>query len=140
MCEIDVTRLVFGHPGASEFSANQAELGVNAGKITWANAMQEAKGESDRFLSDDAKLQDMRDWAEATGAWGGEHIAEWSDDELEALFIQLVSCDIRDAKIDGLCEGDEIDWESIEAHQREGHISSNLVPAGDGRVYFLLES
>lgn len=134
--EIDVTRLVT-EADAFEFSASIAERGVNAGKETWANSLEEAKARP--LLSDD-QLDEARDWARDFGAWDDEQIDAWSADEVNALVVQYVAGNLRE--IEALCMGDdgEIDWAKAEAMSSEGRISGNIWPGGDGRFWFYLGS
>ena len=69
------------------------------------------------------------------GAWTDEEINAWTPTELNALFLQLVSGDIREAGIDT----DAPDWEAYEAGADEGQYSGNI-STDAGRVYYYLGS
>jgi hypothetical protein len=72
----------------------------------------------------------MREWSRETGAWEEEEIVEWDNDELNALFIQLVSGDIKENE--HLQEGD---WEAYDADENtRGHIFKG----NDGQIYYYL--
>lgn len=136
--DIDITDF-FNDAEASNFSASRAEMGENAGKITWANAVTE--GTNAPMLTTLGQLDALRDYVRGFGAWDAGHIAGWSDAECNALFIQLVSGDIREMK--ELCTGDdgEIDWSEVESLSSQGSIAGRISGGPltiDGRIYFCL--
>lgn len=90
--EIDITEFV-KNDDPSYYSANVAELGPDAARITWRNAM--AESAQGALLSTPEQLDALRQWAKGTGAWDASERAAWSDEECNALFIQLVSGDIE---------------------------------------------
>ncbi len=137
--EIDITDF-FNNEDASDYSASAMELGENAGKITWNNAMREAGNREPSLLDTEEKLDAMREFALSSGGWDEEEIAAWSPQELNALFIQWISGDMRGMPTDS---NGEIDWAQVETLQSAGQISSNISGgslATDGRVYFYLGS
>ena len=89
---------------AYDFSASIAERGSNVGRETWAAAISQA--EAHPLLVTPEALAAMRQWAKETGAWAAGEIAEWSSDEVNALFIQLVAGDMRVIGLD-CCD---FDW------------------------------
>lgn len=98
--EINITQF-YNTADPATYSASAAELGDNAGAVTW-----QAAKDADFVLLDSAdKLQAMRAWARSSGGWNAAEIATWSDVELNALFIQLVSGDIREKGKDSIFEG-----------------------------------
>jgi hypothetical protein len=135
--EINITRF-FNDADAYEFSASRSERGDNAGQETWRNSLKQA--EETPLLSTSEQLQEMRDYARETGAWTDDEIAEWSDSELNALFIQVVSGDMRE--IESLCTTDdgETDWEEYERLANAGTISGSIFRADDGDVFYYLGS
>lgn len=110
------------------------EGGENAGKNTWNAAKKQALN-SHPLLNTPEKLQAMRDFARESGGWNREEIAAWSDNELNALFLQLIAGDVRELGADSL---DEIDWEDAEEMQSEGQAPSNIFKGDDGKIYFYL--
>lgn len=99
--EINISAYYDANPAM--YSGSVAELGDNAGKITWNNAK-----ESGYTLLDTAdKLEAMRKWALSSGGWNDEEIAAWTDVELNALFIQLVFGDIREGNEDSIFTADD---------------------------------
>lgn len=74
-----------------------ANLGENAGKLTWENALKIAQDAEQWLMSDAAEaVEGMREWAGETGAWDREEIAAWPDVDCLALFVQNVASDLRD--------------------------------------------
>jgi hypothetical protein len=128
--EIDITRFV-NESTPSHYSASQAELGPDAGRITWDNAKDRAK--EMHLLDTPEKLEAMRQFALASGGWNEDEVSAWSDDELNALFIQWISGDIRE--LNELCGGD---WSECAALAERGTVSGALFRADDGRVFYYL--
>jgi hypothetical protein len=89
------------------------------------------------LLDTEDKLEAMRDFARSSGGWTREEIAAWSAEEVNALFLQWVAGDVRQAGADSL---DEIDWEEYEEMAMEGRIPSNLSKGDDGQISFYLGS
>jgi hypothetical protein len=134
MAELDVTRLV-READCFEFSASRAERGENAGAETWANAKEEA---GDSPLLSAEQLDEARAWFRGFGAWNREELAAMSADELNALLIQFVAGDIREAQ--SLCPSDNddgIDWPEYETLASEGTLRGSLFPHED-RVFFTM--
>lgn len=87
--EIDITPLV--DRDLRQYSSSIAESGPDAGRITWNNA----KDCRLRFVTEE-NHQDFRDYFQEFGAWTEEEIAEWSLNEVNALFIQEASACLRE--------------------------------------------
>lgn len=135
--EIDIT-CFFNNEEPGEFSASVAEMGENAGRITLDNALEHAADKP--LLTTPNQLQALRDDAKGYGVWKEDEIEGWSDEECNALFIQIISGDMRE--IEGLCMGDdgEIDWEEYERLAERGTIGGRLYQGNDGRIYYYLGS
>jgi hypothetical protein len=133
--EIDITRF-FNEAEPFDYSASRAERGDNAGPETWANAKQEAHRSP--LLTTESELAALRSYVKGYGAWSESGIAGWDDDECNALFIQLISGDMRE--IESLCIGDdgEIDWQEHESLASQGTIAGNIYRSDDGRIYYYL--
>lgn len=128
--DIDITAF-FTEASPRDYSASAAELGQDAGRITWAHACEDAPDYD--HLDDDEKRQAFREHVKEFGAWTAEEINAWTHTELNALFLQLVSGDIRRADLDT----DAPDWEAYEAGAEEGRYSGNI-SRDAGRVYYYL--
>lgn len=130
MLEIDVSFLLTEDAG--QFSASRAELGDNAGRITWQNACNAV----DQISLTPEEILEAKDYIRTWGAWEDEEIDAWTDDETKALIIQSAAGDYREAE--SCCWDDElndIDWQGEYQKQAEaGRISGNLYFA-HGKLY-----
>jgi hypothetical protein len=133
--EIDITAFVMNAEPA-EYSASVAEIGANAGPTTWNNAKREA--ERTPLLTTPEQLEALRSWAEATGAWDDDERAAWTPADCNALFIQLVSGDMREAGMDETFP-DEFDWQEYEERSSAGQVSGSIYRGDDDRIYYCLE-
>lgn len=134
MTEINITKLAT-EGDLFEFSASRAERGQNAGPETWANAKVEA---ADRPMLDGDDLTDFRDYVRGFGAWDDQEIDAWDATECNALFVQMVAGDMREAE--SLCPGDGpggVDWDAYEALAQEGTVSSRVFTSGDEVFYYV---
>ena len=123
--EINITQF-YNAANAEDYSASCAELGVNAGEITWNAALHAEYN----LIDTDEKRDALRTWAKSTGGWNAEEISAWSDNELNALFIQLISGDIR--------EKGSLPWEEYQDRAEEGLVSGTLFEDIDGEIYYYL--
>lgn len=131
--EIDITSLV--EMNCFNLSHSVAEGGENAGRDTWNASKEQAK--ETPLLKTPEELQAMRDFARSSGGWTREEIAEWTNQEINALFLQWIAGDVRELGADSLSE---IDWKQAEEMQSEGQAPSNIFRADDGRIFFYLGS
>jgi hypothetical protein len=131
--EIDITRFCKENDPA-DYSASVAEIGDNASKITWNAAMRESAHAP--LLTTPAQIDALREYVKGFGAWSDEEIAAWSDTECNALFVQLVSGDLREGGLETFSEDEWIDYSERSAN---GQASSNLFRDSEGRVYYCLE-
>ena len=134
--EVNITRFVESAE-PFEFSSSIAERGQNAGPETWHNAKREAA--SAPLLTAEDELEEFREYIAGFGAWDDEEIAAMSDTDLNALLIQLISGDIREAGLDA-CDPEDFDWVRYEQEQEEGRISGNLYRGNDGQIYYYVGS
>ena len=136
--EIDITHFV-RTAETHNFSASRAELGDNAGKITWDNAVREAA--STQLISETDR-DEFESWVRDFGAWSQDEIKAWSLDECNALLIQYLSGDLRELK--SLCYSDSdefgIDWNEAEKLSHAGTIGGRIFKSDDSRVYFYMGS
>lgn len=126
--EINITS--FAETNAFPYSHSVFEGGPNAGRNTWEAAQHAAV-----LLDTPAKVQAMRDHAKGFGAWDADEIAAWTDEEVNALFVQLISGDIREAGADSLTD---IDWEEYERQSEAGQIAGRMFRGIDGDFYYYL--
>jgi len=125
MAEINITQF-YNDATPSTYSASQAELGPDAGRITWANAQQRA-AYGTPLLKTPEEMEAMRAWVESTGAW----TEGLPDADLNPLFIQLISCDIRERN--DLCNT----WPEYYELAEQCLVSGTLFEA-DGQIYYVL--
>lgn len=130
MFEINITQF-FNTAAPRDYSASVAEIGNNAGPDTWRAACDDA-ADYGPMLATPEQLQALRDHVRGFGAWSDEEIAAWSDTECNALFIQLVSGDIRESPLA------ENDWVQYQEWAERGVCSSNIFRNDDGQIYYTL--
>lgn len=88
---------MFSHRDPWDCSNSAANLGPNAGQLTWDCALEVAENASEWLLSpvSDA-CEGIQEWARDTGAWDADEIAAWPDTHCLALFVQNVASELRD--------------------------------------------
>lgn len=128
--EINITRF-FNEADPCNYSASRMELGDNAGRITWNNAV----SDSPEYMFVTAEnREEFESHFRAYGAWSEEEIAAWSDQELNALFLQDVSAEIRE--FNDMAEGDWQEWEALcHACTCSGRLYGGGLSV-DGEIYF----
>ena len=129
--EIDITEF-FNSCNPSYYSASVMELGHDAGEITWENAKDRA--EESNLLSTEEMKEAFKGHVRGFGAWDDEEINAWDNIELNALFIQLISGDIRECSL----SNSPPDWGAYEQESEEGQCSGNIFCGIDGNIYYLL--
>lgn len=100
--EINITKF-YREAAPMDYSASIAEIGADAGPATWHAACEDAPDYN--LLSTDEARDAFRSHVKGFGAWSDEEIAAWSDVELDALFMQLISGDIRNNELDRIFTG-----------------------------------
>lgn len=89
--EIDITEYV-NEIDCSVFSQSRFESGLdNIGEITWNNAMEHV---AIRGLVLPSQQGELRDYFREFGAWTNEEIDAMTDQETNALLVQLVARDV----------------------------------------------
>lgn len=134
--ELNITRF-WNEATPRDYSASCAELGNDAGKITWSHAVEDAPDYN--FLDTDEKREEMRAHVRSMGAWSDDEIAAWSDDELNALLLQCIAGDIRD--VPGMSGPEDWDWNKYQELCEQGMCSSRLFGgplSTDGEVYYTI--
>jgi hypothetical protein len=127
--ELDITHMIDDSDKMPTLSGSRAELGNNAGKITWRNSL--AYGKAHPLLKTDADKDEARKYFKGFGAWSKEEIAAWSDDELQALVCQYIAGDIREME-----SADS--YEEYQKGAEAGRYGGRLYKGDDGRFYFSL--
>lgn len=123
------------------YSASVAEMGNNAGRITWNNAVDDSKVFN--LLDTDEKREAFKRFISGFGAWTEEEVNAWSNDELNALCIQFISGDMREAGLHADMTVDE--WLEYEKECERGTYSSRIyggplcVDAFKDQVFFSLD-
>lgn len=136
--ELDITSLIRSEEFVSfDLSNNRATLGDDAGRLTW-NASMETAREVVSLIPTPEHKDEFRDFVRSSGGWTREEIAAWSDTELDALLLQWIAGDIREAF--GDADFADWDWAQYETDASEGRISSRLFKADDGRVFFSISN
>jgi len=115
--ELDITEF-FNEESPADYSASVAELGQDAGKITWGYA-QEAPY---TFVTEE-NAYEVREYFDSFGAW--EDLDDWPLNDLNALLIQDISAQIREATD----ENGEIDLNAS---------GTNICQGDDAKIYIYL--
>ena len=128
--EIDISSF-FAGADAFEFSHSRMEGGENAGRNTWDAAKRE--GAESPLLTTPEQFDALRSYVKGFGAWDESEIAAWDAIECNALFVQLISGDMREAGLDS--ESDDSAWDEYEANDSLCH---HIFRGDDGAVYYYL--
>ena len=129
--ELNITRF-FKEASPMDYSASVAEIGNDAARSTW----QAAVDDSDDYpmLDSDEKREEFRRYVKGFGAWTEDEIRAWSDQELNALLIQMIAGDIREAKLDT----DNPDWEQYEKDSEAGRVAGRIFKGSDSEIYYYI--
>lgn len=128
--ELNITKF-FTEAAPMDYSASVAEIGASAGADTWRAACEDSADYP--LLDTDEKHEAFRAFVRSSGGWSDEEIAAWPDSELNALCIQWIAGDIREALLDG---AQTIEWDQYQAHSEQGLVSGRLFKGTDGEIYF----
>lgn len=129
--EIDVTHMVDDWPHDMPLVGSIAELGANAGPMTWRNSV--AYGKEHPLLTTDEQREEARVYFQGFGAWTEEEIAAWGEDELQGITVQDVAHSISEMEV-------AEDYEDYQRLCENGTCSGNLYKGDNGRWYFYLGS
>lgn len=124
--ELNITKF-FNEVCPRDYSASVAEIGANAGADTWRAACDDSADYM--ILDNDEKREAFRDFVRDSGGWNKEEIYSWSNLELNALLLQWIAGDIREAGLD-----DGVDWEDYNKSENAGR----LFKGTDNEVYFYI--
>ncbi len=115
-----------------DYSASRAEIGDNAGPDTWRAACDDS--EDYMILDDTKKRMAFRSFVAQSGGWTDDEIVAWNSVELNALCIQWIAGDIREAGIDT----QNPDWEEYETGSNAGQYAGRISRGDNGQVYFYI--
>ena len=122
--ELEVTSIVAAHlngnPEAWDCSNSVANLGPNAGKITWNNSLKLGARLANVICDTDEKRGAIQDHFREYGAWEDDEINEWDDDEIAGMIVQEVMAEIRRLEDRGIDLEDFTNEEFQEATENEG--------------------
>lgn len=130
MTEINITKF-FAETTAKDYSASIAEIGENAGRFTWQAAIESAE---DYVFITLENREEFSAYLGGFGAWSDDEISAMPLTELNAMFIQLVAGEIREAGLNQSAP----DWPKYEADGQAGKISGNLFKGDDGQIYYTI--
>ncbi len=88
--DINITHLL--ETDLFPFSHSRAEGGQNAGQDTWNAALNGPRP----LLNTPEEFEAFRDHVAEFGAWTEEEISAWDENECQALFLQMISGDVRE--------------------------------------------
>jgi hypothetical protein len=126
--ELDVTHMVDDSDTMPMLSGSRAELGDNAGKLTWNCSV--AYGREHPLLTTDDARDEARSHFRGYGAWSEDEIATWSEDELQGIMCQDVAAAIR--------EMEHYDTpEAFEKACESGRASGRLYRSSDKWYFYL---
>lgn len=125
--ELNINHL-FKTINPAHYSASQAELGPDAGPITWANAIDAAPN----LLDSADKMREFKDYMRDFGAWSDAEINAWSQKECNALLLQLIAGDIRESGLDT----SNPDWSEYQQQAEQGTVAGYLFHGIDGNIYY----
>ncbi len=126
--ELNITKF-FNEESASTYYGSVATHGADAGKETYEAACFAARKYS--LLDTPEQEESFKKHIKGFGAWTDEEVAEWDNDELTGLFIQLICAEMIEGGLNVL----EPDWEF---YYNDANCSGGLFKAADGEVYFSL--
>lgn len=110
-----------------QYCGSVAEIGRDAGRITWDNA----KHSEYRYITEDNK-ETVLDYFLSYGAWEREEIAD--TETLNALLVQEIAHELRD--FEDLADSN---WMEFEKLSIEGVISARIFSA-DNKTYIYIGS
>lgn len=131
--DINITEFFFDSTPCL-YSASVAEIGQNAGAITWRHSMERATRRD--ILRTPDEFDAARTFIRSSGGWSDEEVNAMPEKELRAMIIQWIAGDMRECGLDTSSP----DWTEYEQQANEGNIPSNIYRADDGSVWFSLES
>lgn len=135
MLEFDVTPLFADKLDAYMLSNSVANLGDNAGQITWDNALEAA---TEYPLVTDANRDEVIAWIKGWGSWTEGDLMQWGSESLSALVWQFAAADFREHWEDYVTDFEEqTDFTSLNEYDWEWiQIPESNIFINDGKFYF----
>lgn len=134
--DINITRLATSETPWSDYSASQAELGRDAGRLTWGYACEDAQGYA---LFPESDCDEVRAHFREYGAWDDGELAAMSHAELQALLLQFIAGEAREVPSDHEEFSPEW-WVDYQDACERGQVPGQLGRGDDGRVYYYVGS
>jgi hypothetical protein len=135
MSSVNITSF-FYEAEPMDYSSSAAEIGDNAGADTWQAACDDSNAYM--MLSTIDMREDFRAWLKPFGAWTEEQIQAFTKIELNALFIQFVSSEMRECNLGR--ESSSEDWTRYQVRAEKGLVPSSIYRDEEtGSVYFSLD-
>jgi len=129
--EIKITSLLVEGLDAWNISNSVANLGKRAAQITWNNARKRAK-QAPQLLQQPNELEAFRNHMEEMGFGYDEDLDSFTHLDWNALFLQLIAGDLRDAGYDSL---EDVDWED---DHPDGDLGGRMFKGTDGELYYYI--
>lgn len=127
--ELNITNII-NNADPFNYSASAAELGLNAGNVTWNAATRDA----DSMLSGENFDREAYDaFFKGFGAWDKAERDAMSDTDFRALMLQFIAGDMREANIHSNMTDEE--WEEYEADDNK---AGRIGRGDDGQVYYYI--
>lgn len=130
--ELNITKF-FTEVAPMDYSASVAEIGQDAARSTWQAACDDSSDYP--MLDTEEKREEFRRYVKGFGAWEEEEIRSWTDEELNALLIQMIAGDIREGDLDS----DNPDWEKYEKDSESGRVAGRIFKSADQIYYYVGE-
>lgn len=139
MSELDISALV-ASIAPRDYSASVAELGNDAGRITWRAACEDAR----ELFGDTFDRESFNAYFSGFGAWDAEELAAHTDEECAALMLQFIAGDMREADFsnyadieDGAEPFTDEWWSQYEKASETGTVARRFFRA-DGRIFYYI--
>lgn len=129
---MNITKLVAAINPRS-YSASVAELGYNAGTITWCRAVADASN-----LLPEISRQSKEHFIINSSDWTAEEIADYTDAMVDALILQWIAGDMRECDMPS--NPDDAWWKEYEEGCNAGRYAGRIYRGDDNQIYFDLEA
>jgi hypothetical protein len=115
-------------------SNSVANLGDNAGQITWDNSLDAA---TEYPLVNDDNRDEVIGWLKSWGAWSEGDLMQWNNQSLSALVWQFAASDFRDHWEDYISDFNETDFDNLEEYDWDSITNEDSqIFCNDGKFYF----